>query len=148
MKVINMAKKIIKGKIIRIIDTRTVIINLGTLDGITVDSYFNILGEPEDIIDPFSMDVLGSVNIVKAKLKASQAYEKFTIASTNWISHNLKVSNPFSLNLSEMIETTKVDEGELKVDKSEIQPWKAKSEMPVKIGDTVTVEIEVNIAKK
>jgi hypothetical protein len=137
-----MAKKTIKGKIIRIIDTRTVIINLGTKDGITNDSYFNILGEPEEIIDPFTKDILGSVNIVKAKLKASQAYEKFTIATTSWISHSIKFRNPLSASLADIYETVEVDEGELRVDKSKIQPWKAKSELPVNIGDTITVEVD------
>lgn len=142
-----MAKKTIRGKIIRIIDTRTVIINLGTKDGITNDSYFNILGEPEEIIDPFSKEILGAVNIVKAKLKASQAYEKFTIATTSWVRHSIKLKDPLSASLADMYETVEVDEGELRVDKSQIQPWKAKSELPVKIGDTVTVEVDEELIK-
>jgi hypothetical protein len=142
-----MAKITIKGKIIRIIDTRTVIINLGTKDGITNDSYFNILGEPEEIIDPFTQDILGSVNIVKAKLKASQAYEKFTIATTSWISHSIKLNNPLSASLADIYETVEVDEGELRVDKSQIQPWKAKSELPVKIGDIITVEVNEELVR-
>ena len=137
-----MARKTINGKIIRIIDTKTVIINLGTNDGITNESYFNILGEPEEIIDPFSNSILGSVNVVKAKVKTSQAYDKFTIATTNWISHNIKLANPFASGISQFFETVETDTGELKVDKTEVQPWKAKSEMPVKIGDTVTVEVD------
>lgn len=138
-----MAMKTINGKIIRILDTKTVIINLGTKDGITNASYFNILGEPEDIIDPFTKDVLGRVNVVKAKLKTSHADEKFTIASTKWIQHNLKFTNTLNVGFGNLFEEQEVDEGELKVENSEIEPWKAKSETPVKVGDVVTVEIEI-----
>ena len=137
-----MKKETIKGRIIRILDTRTVIINLGTDDGITNDSYFNILGDPEEIIDPFTKDVLGKVNVVKAKLKALQAYEKFTIASTSWISFSFKGTTSLNLGISNLFETEKIDEGELKVAESEIQPWKARSESPVRVGDIITVEVE------
>lgn len=137
-----MAKKTIKGKIIRIVDNRTVIINLGKKDGVTDKSYFQIVGEPEDIVDPFTKEKLGAVNIVKANLKASNTFEKFTIATTKWEATSLKFQSSLAQQMQEFIKTEEIDEGELKVDKSEIQPWKAKSELPVRLGDIVTVDIE------
>ena len=70
--------KIISGKIIRIIDRRTVIINLGKNDGIKEDSVFSIMGSPEQISDPDTSEILGEVTIVKSRVKAKEVAEKFT----------------------------------------------------------------------
>lgn len=138
----------IRGRIIRILDTRTAIINLGKKDGIAQNSIFQILGEPESIVDPFTDEVLGQVTVVKTKLRASQVNERFTIATTKWLVINTKpgkeitdVFRPFA-NLYEY-ETEVVDQGEMRVAMEDIQPWKAQSEIPVRLGDEVEVEISV-----
>ena len=132
-----MTKKI-RGQIIRILDTRTVIINLGLRDGITHASIFSILSEPEPVVDPFSPDgeVLGRVAVVKARVKTSQVYEKFTIATTKWFSQ--KMAYLWTIPGTEKME---VDEGELLVEATGVEPWKAKSEIPVQVGDFVEVTI-------
>ena len=132
--------KTIRGKIIRIVDRRTVIINLGRKDGIGHESIFNILSEPEPIIDPFTNELLGSVNIVKSKLKAGQVDDRFTIATTKWITSSLPSG---ILGLESLLKVTEVDEGELLVKPGDIQPWKARSEIPVQIGDTVEVRVTI-----
>ncbi len=43
------------GKIIRIVDKTTAIINLGKNHGIKDSSIFSIIGNPEPIIDPFDL---------------------------------------------------------------------------------------------
>ncbi|WP_448872396.1 hypothetical protein [Desulfobulbus propionicus] len=134
--------KIIKGKVIRIVDKRTVIINLGKEHGVKNDAIFSIMGDPEQIIDPYTHDLLGEVKIVKCRVKAKEVAEKFSIATTRWTSSNFKIFNTFIGNIQKNIEVSEVDEGELNVSESEIQPWKAKSESPVKVGDLVQVEIE------
>lgn len=125
----------IRGRIIRIIDTRTIIVNLGKKDGITDSSVFHILGEPEEIIDPLTEEILGSVLVVKSKLKASQVFENFSIATTRWTIFQFArlLNNSF---------TDEVDYGELIVDQKELQPWKAQSETPVRVGDIVEVPIQ------
>lgn len=135
--------KMIQGKIIRILDKRTVIINLGRNDGIRENSIFHILGEQESIIDPFSEEELGVVKVVKSKLKASQVDEKFTIATTKWTISTTSLMLPALEAFSKMTqtETRVIDQGELLVDEKEIEPWKAQTETPVRIGDTVEVEI-------
>jgi len=130
----------IRGRIIRILDSRTVVVNLGEEHGIKKNSIFTIHGKPEKIVDPETKDVLGSVILVKARVSASQVFDKFTIASTRWTQTVMKgpffnPSNMFGMELRER------DEGELKVIPDEISPWKAQSEEPVRVGDTVEVEI-------
>lgn len=132
----------ISGKIIRILDKRTVIINLGKDDGVTSQSIFSIMGDAEEIIDPDTEEVLGKVTIVKTRVKAKEVAGKFTIATTKWASTRFKSIDTLFSAFSKNMETIEKDEGDLSVDESEIQPWKAKSESPVKVGDIVQVKIE------
>ena len=132
----------IHGKIIRIVDKTTVIIDLGKNQGITNDSVFSIIGSPEPVIDPFTKEELGLVSIVKAKVKAAQVHDKFTIASTKWTTTRLKLAeSSLAAQFRSLFEIEAVDEGELLVDSVDLRPWKAKSERPVKVGDTVKVDI-------
>ncbi|MET0648636.1 MAG: hypothetical protein ABW208_18650 [Pyrinomonadaceae bacterium] len=137
-----MARVKLTGRIIRILDTRTVVINLGREHGITDASIFRILGEPEQIIDPVTNEVLGSVKVTKTRVRATQVFDKFTTASTTWVEHGVAVSE--AINLARIFGSTQntVDEGELNVSPEDIRPWKAKSESPVKVGDTVEVYVE------
>src|SRR5689334_6073263 len=111
------------GRIIRILDPKTVIINLGSEDGISSDSIFYILGEPEDIVDPQTNEVLGSVKATKGRVRASTVSEKFTIATTSWSESAISASAALFPLL-----TTRINEGDLKVDLREIKPWKSRSE--------------------
>jgi len=150
-----MPTKTIKGKIIRILDKRTVIINLGRERGIKESSIFYILGTPESVIDPFSKEELGRVTVTKSRVKATQVFEKFVIASTTWVNKTQTFLNKdilaaiTSMEKVQGVETVseKVDEGELNVKESDIQPWKAKSQIPVLIGDEVEVEVEIKTEK-
>jgi len=141
-------REIVTGNIIRIIDRRTVIVNLGSKDGITDHSIFSIMGEPEQIIDSETEENLGEVTIVKSRVKASEIAEKFTIATTKWTTTRLTIMDSFLGGINKSIETSEMDEGELNVDPAEIKPWKAKSETPVRVGDTVQVEVQMEEKKK
>ncbi|MGQ9627325.1 MAG: FlgT C-terminal domain-containing protein [Anaerolineae bacterium] len=126
----------VRGRIIRIPDDRTVIINLGRKHGVRDDNIFSILAEPEPVVDPFTGEELGRVSVVKAKVAASQVYDKFTIATTRWTERTWPPPELFGV---EKV----VDEGGLRVRKEDIQPWKAKSGAPVQVGDVVEVEVMV-----
>lgn len=69
----------LKGKIIKILDNKRVIVNLGYNDGIKKDMKFIIYDEGEEIIDPESNISLGKREIVKHKIKAIHIQEKFSI---------------------------------------------------------------------
>lgn len=138
----------IRGKIIRIIDARTVIIDLGSKDRIKDDSIFYILGEPEEIVHPFSGKTLGKVTIIKSKLKSAQVYDQFTIATTRWnVSSSVIQAQNLIDKVASMYGNQLIDQGELFVDPQEIQPWKAKSEIPVRVGDLVEVRVQLHETK-
>lgn len=136
-----MATEKIKGRIIRILSPKTIVINLGLEHGVYKDSLFHILGEPEKIVDPETQEVLGSVKVTKGRVRASQVFDKFTVATTTWVqvrpNYNLIFGNLFGP------VQTEVDEGDLKVLPGEVRPWKAKSDLPVRVGDEVETTIEI-----
>ena len=133
----------IKGRIIRILDTKTLVINLGRENGIENNSFFYILGEPEPVSDPVTNEVLGTVNVTKAKVKASQVFDKFTIATSSWTNVSVTAYGSVLSDLMGGMKTERVNE-DLTVATSDIKPWKAKSASPVKVGDEVEVSIEVS----
>lgn len=139
-----MPKKRIRGRVIRILDNRTVIINLGRRDHITGNSVFRILGEPEAVVDPFTEEELGRVTVVKSKVKALEVFEGFTIATTKWTT---SYSTLGTINLGNVfagtLETRVFDEGELLVNPEDMQPWRAQSEVAVQVGDYVEVEVSI-----
>lgn len=132
----------ITGKIIRIPDTRTILINLGREDGIDNSSIFSIYGKPELITDPETQEELGNIVLIKAKVKAFQVYEKFTIATTKWREHRASIATGTASALASILgESIEVDEGELNVEEEDIQPWRAKTEEFVQVGDIVEVDV-------
>lgn len=133
-----MDKKIINGNIIRILDKETVIVNLGYSQGVRPGSIINILGKPEEIYDPITKTNLGIINIVKAKVKATQVYDKFTIAKSSWPEFDLGVN--FGFPASRYI---KAGVDEMNVDEKDIKPWKAKSEEKISVGDVVETEVDM-----
>ena len=139
-------KRTVQGRIIRIVDLSTVLVNLGRADGILPDTVFRILSESEEIIDPVTEEVLGNILVVKARLKSRQVYDRFTIASSRW------TTKTSSLNLfpdlvqsfsSAYQEQTTSHGNDLNVDPTEIEEWAAYTERPVRVGDTVEAEITV-----
>jgi len=121
------AREKIKGRIIRILDGKTVVINLGRDHGIQRESIFYILGEPEKVIDPVTKEELGAVAVNKAKVVASQVFDKFTIATAPYASQDLSA-----------LFRTEVD---LPIDPNDVRPWKAISESTIKVGDEVEVTV-------
>lgn len=139
-----MKKKTIKGNIIRILDEETVIINMGLSQGIDEGKVFNILGKPEEIFDPISKTVLGTINVVKAKVKATQVYEKFTIAKSSWLEVNTGVFG----RIIPQFDYKELGSGKMNVDQKDIQPWKAKTEEKIIVGDVVETEVDVEEKNK
>lgn len=77
------------GKIIKILDNKRVIVNLGYKDGVKKDMRFIIYAEGEEIIDPESKTSLGKREIVKHEIRAIHIQEKFSIMESDiWVRPN------------------------------------------------------------
>ena len=74
---------LIRGKVARVLNSREIAINLGKSDGVVVGMYFNVMDrKSEDIRDPDTGDLLGSIERPKVGLKVTMVQEKLSIAST------------------------------------------------------------------
>jgi hypothetical protein len=75
--------------------------------------------------------------VTKARVNASQVFDKFTVATMAKSLDSSIYNRLFSIS----------EEKEVAVRKEDIQPWKATSDSPIKVGDEVQVEIEDGEAK-
>lgn len=73
----------IRGKVARVLNAREIAINIGTAKGVTVGMRFNVLDAREqDIIDPETNEVLGSIERPKARVEVTHAQETLSVAAT------------------------------------------------------------------
>ena len=127
----------IRGRIIRILDAETVMINLGKGDGVSRGSVFSVLSESEAVVDPTTRQELGRVQLVKAKVRAAGVYDRFTIAVTKWVVPKTNLDQRKIQGAA----NSEVDQEEVLVDLRQIQPWRAVSEIPIRLGDAVEVVV-------
>jgi len=78
-----MSGKELRGKVVKLLTSREVVINLGEKDGVKKGMIFAVL-DPNgiDIVDPDTGESLGSIERVKVKLKITQVGERISVAST------------------------------------------------------------------
>lgn len=75
--------KPIRGKVASVINEREIAINVGTTHGVTVGMYFDVMdAHDEDIRDPDTNEVLGSIKRPKVRVKITYAQERLSVAST------------------------------------------------------------------
>ena len=73
----------IKAKIAKILNAREVVISAGQKEGVRKGMYFDVLDKKgEDITDPETGEVLGSLERRKVRLKIVKVHDKLSIAST------------------------------------------------------------------
>lgn len=73
----------IRGKVARILDTRHLVLNVGSTHGVTVGMYFDVLDpKGEDITDPDTGQILGSIERPKVRVQVIKVDEKLAVAST------------------------------------------------------------------
>lgn len=73
----------IRGKVARVLNSREVAINVGREHGVALDMYFDIMDPVyEDIRDPDTKELLGSIGRPKIRVKVTRVEEKISLAST------------------------------------------------------------------
>lgn len=72
----------IRGKVARVLNGQEIVINAGIVDGVTVGMDFNVMDtNGEDIRDPDTNEVLGSIERPKVKVRVIHTQEKLAVAT-------------------------------------------------------------------
>ena len=74
--------KPIRGKVAHVLNTREIAINVGTAKGVTVGMYFDVMDTYDEIRDPDTDEVLGSLERPKIRVKIIHVQEKLALATT------------------------------------------------------------------
>lgn len=78
-----MTNEPIRGKVARILNSRELAINVGNINGVVVGMYFDVLDpKGEDITDPDTGEVLGSIDRPKVRVQVTKVHERLSVAST------------------------------------------------------------------
>ncbi len=76
-------KELIKSKVARVLNSRDIAIAAGAENGVKVGMYFDIMDpKGDDICDPDTGEVLGSLDRPKVRVKVTQVHERLSVAST------------------------------------------------------------------
>jgi len=73
----------LRGKVARILDSRNLVINVGYQQGVELGMYFDVMDpKGEDIQDPDTHEILGSIERPKLRVRITSVQEKLSVAST------------------------------------------------------------------
>ena len=73
----------IRGKVAQILNSRELVINAGSNSGVAVGMRFEVMdAKGEDIKDPATGELLGSLERPKVKVEVSKVQERLSVAST------------------------------------------------------------------
>ena len=73
----------LKGKVARVLNSRELVINIGKKNGAKLGMKFDVIDpEGEDIKDPDTNKIIGSLNRPKVRIKIIQVQESLSVAST------------------------------------------------------------------
>lgn len=133
----------IRGKVARILNSREIAINVGSTNGVVVGMHFDVVYPKEDIRDPDTKEVLGSLNLSKVRVRITKVRERLSLATTQKKQVNVGgYGGPlgdFSRWLMPPKWITKYESL-----KAEEKPWEeiSEEESYVKVGDPVIQIIE------
>lgn len=125
-------------RVIKILDSETIIINIGSEKGISENTTFEILGQPIKIVDPVTKENLGFLDNVKETVKPIRIFPKMCLCSH--ITYTSSLINSLSA-FSNMYTTTE-QRKILNVEQSQISS-NLKIDKTIKIGDKVRIKINL-----
>lgn len=132
------------GKVAALVNTRELVINIGSSDGVEVGMIFSVLsGNPIKILDPDTSEEIGEIDREKVRVKAIEVKPKMSICKTyktytvGGFGMLAALEPTFGLGQARrtVVETLKMEDAKL-------PPPLTPEESYVKIGDRVSQVIE------
>lgn len=142
----------IRGKVAWVLNSRELVINIGSEHGVTVGMYFDVLfHQSGEIRDPDTDEVLGSVDRTKVSVRVTEVQKKLAVAST-YRFRQVNVGGPldigpFSRSLMPSKWITKYETLK-KSEREEVKEDIDEEDSFVKVGDPVIQVIEEIDAEK
>ncbi len=121
----------IKGKILRITNEYTVVIDVGKEEGVTLGTKFLIYGNAGDLADPDTKKNLGVLEIPKGEVVVKLVQEKYSVAETEFESQKTSIGQLLSISL-----ITRESHKLLPVETKDIKPVPEEI-FTVRVGDLV-----------
>ena len=128
---------VIEGKVAKILNSRELVINRGTDDGVQQGMKFEVIDDFYEILDPDSNDLLGTFKRVKIRVKAAEIYERFSITRTY---ETYRVREPSAIDVATSLHFPKTVTRVRTISGSETDYEEGRSH--VKIGDKVVQILE------
>lgn len=122
------------GKVIRIFDESTLLINIGSKEGLKVGDRVFVVEKGEEIKDPDTGESLGVLEMVKAELVAADVQERISILNTAPL-RQVDANLPLSARMVRDSIRHEGAQGKMSVAPGEISGLPSPS--PVRTGDTV-----------
>lgn len=131
----------IEGRIAKIVDEYTLVINVGSAQGVKPGMKFSIYTPVEEVKDPESGESLGSWEIVKGYVEAVSVQERLSVCKSVSIAEEEEATPPRTLSEEMIIVSRSMGPGKrknqpkLNVDRSAIAGMPQVG--PITIGDSV-----------
>jgi hypothetical protein len=119
-------------KIIKIISSNSVIINVGARDGVETNWRFDICGDGENVHDPETGEDFGFFGLIKANIRPSRILEKMTeCVNAETVFGGIADNLAFGL-----LRNTYLSK-DLNVDPTQISGRYTEADMVIRVGDQV-----------
>ena len=130
----------VEGKVAKILDDQTLILNVGSAQGVVQGMVFSIFAPVEEVKDPDSGETLGAWEAVKGYVQATHPQERLTVcrayAATRPASTDPKERGTHTLS-AELVEVSMLQGGSVKtrlnVDRSQLSGMPEIG--PIQVGD-------------
>jgi len=122
------------GKVIRIFDESTLLVNIGSKEGLKVGERIFVIETGEEITDPGTGESLGRLEKVKAELVAADVQERISVLKTAMV-RRADSNMPLSARMVRDSVRSEDTQGKMTVAPGEISGLPSSS--PVRVGDAV-----------
>lgn len=130
-------------RVIKILDSETIILNVGEEENINENTIFEILGKPIQIIDPITKENLGFLDNVKETVRPIKIFPKMCLCSH--ITYTSSLINSLSA-ISSVYASTE-QKKILNVEQSQISN-DSKIDKTIKVGDKVRKKVNLPLPNK
>jgi hypothetical protein len=127
------------GKVIRIFSDASLVVNLGSADGVEVGAKMTIYAPPVEILDPESGEELGTYHHLKTNVQVEKVHDRFSIVGPVPIRRQVSKSSNAANLFQQFQPEYKTERRHLAVAESQVDPLPGGA--AIQVGDPIFVTI-------